>query len=343
MTAAFDRDDDRPDAVGPMGWGHEQVADTEDYERRNFGELRDDMPARFSARPAKPKDSAAWQKILAAMKADGLENGSVSLRYMSMPHFGEVLQWGAQLIGSCVASGAMRAVAYRTMAELFVLGQQEKLLGSKPIGQQSVAPFAPYHYGCGRRRGNLRGGDGSFCSAQIEAFLKDGILMCSHKDLPQLVGNREQDYPETQNERLYRQFGDWKYLDDFIGDARYIKLLESEPIKDVDRLKAAICDELKPAMICSNWGFAAKRKHADGFWIYERSGQWAHNMTLSGIRIDSRGDVFVEVTNSWGGQAHKDGEHFYVDSATAQRWLNQAECQTIGDIDLPDQDAPEVW
>jgi hypothetical protein len=327
-----------------MGWGHESVADTIDHEQRAFGELRDDAPTLFTARAPKTPDPEVMRVVRAAMQRDGFSEKSLSLRYFCHPAFGEVLKWPAQLIGSCVASGSMRAVAYRALVEVLAFGQAEKLLGSTRLGVRSIAPFAPYHYGAGRRRGNLRGGDGSFCSAQIEAFQKDGILMCSHPQLDDIVGTRETDYPEPQNERLYRQWGDWKYLDDFIGDARKIKLVESEPIRDVGRLIDAIAIELKPAMICSNWGFEAAGK-ADNFAIYSRRGQWAHNMTLSGVRYDSRDRAYIEVTNSWGPSAHKDGECFYVAAEEVDRWLRDrgTECQTIGELDLPDQSVPVVW
>lgn len=245
-------------------------------------------------------------------------------------------------VHNCVASGAMRAITYRTLAEILVFGDLEYMLGYEVTGMNSVAPFAPYHYGCGRRRGGLRGGDGSFCGAQIEALQKDGILMCSAPGLSKIVGTNTRDYPETQDTRLYRQFGDWKYLDDFVEEARRIRLAESNVIdyRNIEEDREDCVVGLKPAMICSNWGFAPSYKHKDGFWVYKRSGQWAHNMTRSGYRVATDGNWFVEITNSWGPDAHRDGEHFYVPIEVFEQWMRQANAATIGELDLIDQAVP---
>lgn len=247
-------------------------------------------------------------------------------------------------VHNCVASGAMRVVTYRSLAEILIFGDAEVFLGYQLEGIDSIAPFAPYHYGCGRKRGGLRRGDGSFCGAQIEAFQKDGILPCSAKGLQQIVGTRESDYPEPQNASLYRSFGSWNYLDQLRPEAIKITLVESEMLgrRDVDRAKTALVDELKPMMICSSWGFAPQYKHKDGFWVYRRSGSWAHNMSITGFRLASDGNWFVEVTNSWGPDAHRDGEYFYIPIEVFESWLGQANCATIGEIDMTDAVTPDL-
>lgn len=332
------------DKIGPMGYGVQEDPDNLNLlkDKVYINKLASETPMQFVRRAPKKGNDRVLSLVNDALQKDGFESGSMSLRYLSVPLFGECIKWSAQLIGSCVASGAMRAITYRTIAEILVFGDLEYMLGYEVTGMNSVAPFAPYHYGCGRRRGGLRGGDGSFCGAQIEALQKDGILMCSAPGLSRVVGTNARDYPETQDTRLYRQFGDWKYLDDFVEEARRIRLAESNVInyRNIEEDKEDCVVGLKPAMICSNWGFAPSYKHKDGFWVYKRSGQWAHNMTRSGYRVATDGNWFVEITNSWGPDAHRDGEHFYVPIEVFEQWMKQANAATIGELDLIDQSVP---
>lgn len=230
----------------------------------------------------------------------------------------------------------MRAAAYRMLWEILVLGEPEILFGKDIFGFNSIAPFGPYHYGWGRKLGNMRGGDGSYCDVQIRALEQYGMLPCYTKALQNIVGSGERDYPEPQNSSLYRAFGNWKYIEELAQYAKPFLLKESELVTSAERSRELICDHFKPMMVCSNWGFAPQSQHPDGFWIYKRSGNWAHNMTKIAYRVCSRGDWWLGVLNSWGPNAHKDGEIFWIPMELEDRWLPNSVCRSIGNIDMMD-------
>lgn len=306
-----------------------------------ISDLQDDTPEFFTARPAKEAEPVVLQQVKELMSERGYERGSMDLMLLSEVLFGELMDFPRQIIGSCVASGAMRALATRILWETVVLGDPEEWLGFNFVGQDNIAPFGPYHYGCGRRRGNMRGGDGSYCGAQIEGLQKDGFLPCDTLGLNDIVGRSAGDYPEPQNSRLYRDFGNWKHLDKFIDEARKFDLLESERITDVDREYEAF-DEFKPMMVCSGWGFKPDYKHKDGFWVYKRSGSWSHNMTKAGKRIASDRQGFTKIWNSWGSSAHRDGAFFYIPQELDARWLRNSVVMTIGDLQLRKSKPPTI-
>lgn len=323
------------DTVGLMGWGEEELTEQqrEEKEYRIISEAEQDNPRAFSARPGRIFNDAVRARFDDLVQKKGYGEGSVDCRLVSDLVFGKTATYPAQIIGSCVASGFMRAWTFRQLAQTIMFGNPQDALGDQIRGFDTIAPFAPFSYGCGRRRGNMRRGDGSYCGVQIESGQKDGVIDCNTPALHRIVGTNARDYPETQSSSLYRKFGSWNYLDDLLPYADY-RILESEKMRDsgtaLERLK-----QFKPMMICSSWGFGPQEKHRDGFWIYKRSGSWAHNMTIIGFVIDSRGDVFFIVLNSWGERAHRDGEHFIIPESLFSRWLRSASCLTIGDLDLP--------
>lgn len=322
--------------LGPMGWGPSNVDERTrlNLEVSMLHRNQDDMPVAYKRRPAKempPSLEAKFKQIHEKHEID-YDAGSRDLRLLTELVYGEVYEWLAQLIGSCVGSGGQRVWTFSSLWQVVCDGEPEELLGSTRLGQNTVAPFAPFSYGDGRRYGGLRGGDGSFCSAQVKSYTNTGVIDCNLAQLHRIVGSREQDYPETQDTRLYRQFGDWKYLDDLkqYADFRVLEAVEvTSANQSLELLKAG-----KPHMICSNWGFAPTNQKAGRFTVYRRQGSWAHNMSIVGF-IVINGRIYIIVLNSWGANAHEDGSFFIIPVELFDDWLKQASCIAIGDIDLP--------
>lgn len=341
--------DQTPDTPGLMGWGEESQDDFTrlDNERANLHQAQDEHPVAFCRRAPKQIGSAIREKLVeehsnAAQGLDESGNGIavytrnrrsswshnmtlsgtcvvggqpmddfVLLRSIYPVLFGQMPYWMAQIIGSCVASGWMRAVGTRILWEIAALGESEEPIGDKRLGFDSLMPFAPFNYGVGRRLGNMRGGDGSYCSVQIKGHQRYGMIPCSAAALRPVVGSRETDYPEPQNSRLYREFGNHKHLNRLQPHATF-PLLESEDVNSGGRLVEAIGEDYKPLMVCSNWAFKPMRD----------------------VR---QGDRLVEVWNQWGRNSHRNGTVFYILEEEANDWARgNSSMMTIGDIDLLD-------
>lgn len=322
-----------PDKEGPMGWwSHPSDPPhlTLYREQSRFGQMEDKHPERFCSQPPKQANAAILARIHELQKADGLAEGSLDLRYIEKLAFGKTIPWSGQTIGSCVASGSMRAIVIRMLCEILLLGDPEDTLGGQWTGQNNIAPYAPYHYGWGRLHSGISGySDGSMCSGQIECFMTNGWLPCNATGLKDIAGD---EYPEPlRNTRLYKEWGAHKHIREFEPQSKVFDLVESERIQDTQRLWQVL-DEFKPCMICSGWGFAKAGSHRDGFAIYSRRGSWAHNMSVTGKRIGSDGAEFVKIDNSWGESAHADGPYFYVTREEMDKWLRNAECRTIGNL-----------
>lgn len=302
-------------------------------DKRHLEQLAKERPQLFQARPGKPpKDVELYNRILQRLEDDGHGPGSMDLRYVYLPVYGQIMQWAAQIIGSCVASGAMRAIAMRILWEILILGQLEEPLGTQLTGVDSIAPFGPYHYRAGRKKAGIDGNsDGSTCGGQIAGLMEYGILPCSASGLDADTDR----YPEPSGS-IYRRWGaNDTLLNKYASQGKAFDLLESASPRDGDEAMKFVADG-KPMMICSGWGFAPQSQHKDGFWIYKPSGSWSHNMTICIKRVASDGDVFAGILNSWGPGAHKDGEIFHVDMSTFERWLRDANVATIGELDLKD-------
>lgn len=309
-------------------------------ERRIFERMEESAPQRFEAQPAREtKNEVVVAQLKKMMADDGYGEGSMDTDYLERlaTSDGSNFRWLAQIIGSCVASGGMRVQCHRSLADILVFGDFEETLGTNLTGTNNLAHFAPYSYGQGRRFGGMRGGDGSYCSVHIKGFMEKGWLPC---DTPGLQSDA---YPEPQNTRTYRAWGNWQYLDEFERFATPFDLIESERITDADRMVVCLRDEFKPAMICSGWGFAPARQHRDGFWVYRRSGSWPHNMSIVGVRVASDGKIFIKVKNSWGMNAHRDGDHFWIEIDLFASWLRSAECRTLGQMKQRSAELPVAW
>lgn len=318
--------------MGPGGW-----LGTVDGERRAFGEMGDAMPEMVCRHVAKRSlNDELLERTKLLQDENGIDDGFSFLHFCEAI-FGNALPWKRQLIGSCVASGDMRTTSYRMLAEVFLLNDPEILPGIDIEGTDSFAPFAPFSYRAGRKRGNLNGrSDGSYCSVHMRGKMEDGILFCNS-------GVQSDTYPEPQNTSLYREWGgNDKLYNKWKAKAGEIKQLETEEVKNFDDVKELLTVHYKPMNICSSWGFAPSHKHptwrldnGDPVWIYKRSGSWAHNMSLIAC-LEVKGEWFIVVENSWG-STHKNGRWFVVTESTMNSWLRSASCLSVGEIDLKDQ------
>ena len=315
---------------GPGGW-----LGTLDGERRAFGEMGDSLPEMVCRHDAKKVlNEELLEQVKLIQDENGIDDG-FSFLHLSEAIFGEQLPCKKQLIGSCVASGDMRTTSYRMLAEVFLLNDPEQLPGVDIDGTDAFAPFAPFSYRAGRKRGNLNSGDGSYCSVHIRGKMEDGILFCSS-------GVQSDTYPEPQSTSLYRKWGNSdSLLDKWKPAAAATKQLETEEVKTFDDVKELLTVHYKPLNICSSWGFAPSHKHAtwtlengNPVWIYKRSGSWAHNMSIVGC-VEVNDGWYAIVENSWG-STHKNGRWFVVGESTMSSWLRSASCLSVGEIDLPD-------
>jgi len=322
------------------GWG--QPFQTEQQklseEKRQFDLLADIVPERLIARGAKPVNAELLAKVEALQQANGIDSGFCFL-YLAQAIFGKQLDWIAQRIGSCVASGDMRTTAYRILAEVFLHNDPESIPGTTIDGPDNLAFFAPYNYRAGRSEAGINGNsDGSLCVPHIRGKMKLGHLPC---DAPGLDAATDA-LPEPISESMYRRWGSSNSLvDQFSAVGRKFLLLESSPVKTVDDITAAIVDQKKPANICSSWGFSADYQHptwkdesGQPVWIWKRSGSWAHNMSVIGqVVVGSK--PFTIIENSWANY-HKGRKWFAIPTLLFESWLKSAECQTVGELDLTD-------
>lgn len=289
------------------GWTDGKVSENEAVlrERRGADRLQSDMPVvtRFAQGPALlPEIEAAWQLF---QNSKGRGDKSCDWSLLDEFVIQKPLLFLPQIVGSCVVSNSFRGWIIRLMYQIGLLGQAEEYLGRNEFGKANYAFYGPYTYGCARRRGNMKGGDGLYCEVMRESLLKDGVLSCSTPKLLEILTGlgaaSDRDLPEPQIEKVYRAFGDWKYLDDLTPYADFT-LQECPEITRVDMLKAAL-QECKPTFHCSMIAIKKVGDHKDGFAIHKRdpNDQWAHLMCFHGFFYSSDGDLFFRFSNeSWG-------------------------------------------
>ena len=330
---------------GPMGWGEDTQTKEIRHatEQKQFAALAEAAPMHVMRHAAKEPSQRVLKLVQEEMAKDGM-TGGFSARHIEAAVFGGFFPWLAQIIGSCVASGGMRAATRRTLIEIFLLGQSEETFGKAITGPDNVAPFGPYSYRAGRRLANMNNrSDGSYCSVHTRGAMTYGWLPCS------TPGLQSDAFPEPQSASTYRDWGASNGLmDRFAPTAKKFLLLESENIRDADDGKSALTEHYKPMMICSMWAFRPDYTHPtwkdrDGnpIVIYkrDRSTSWAHNMTVDAAVV-AAGKDWVIIDNSWGKNAHKNGSWFVIPFSLFGDWCRDAEIQTIGDIDLSDSAEP---
>jgi len=243
------------------------------------------------------------------------------------------------IVHNCVASGGRIVDTYRMLTEVFIFNEAQDLMGNEFQGVMSYQPFAPFSYRLGRSIAGINGGsasgrdDGSLCAPHFQGKLQTGFLPCSARGL-------ESDfYPEPQKVSTYREWGANDRLVDQFKDQVTAKLVETEKIQNASDLSVVLIQHLKPLQICSMWAFEAGQKHpswTDGgqpVTIYKRSRQeWAHNMSIVGV-VKVAGNWYTIIKNTWG-DMHSGRDWFPIPLELMDRWLADAESQTVGNIDF---------
>ncbi len=323
-----------------MGWGDPTLSEQEklDLERRRFDVMMEDTPIVFRSRGIQTILPEILKKFEDIQEQAGFSKKSRNLTLLDQLVLGRRYHWKPQIIGSCVLSNTFRGWVRRGLFQIAMLGNAEEYLGRDEFGPNNIAPYGPFTYGCARKRGNMRGGDGLYASAMAEALLKDGVLMCnSPKLLEILKANnvaKDEDFPEPQSKSFYRAMGDWKYLDELKPFADF-RLLSCPKVTSYDDITSA-ADNFRPIYQCSSIAIKKIGTHKDGFPIFgrNRADSWAHNMGIHGYIIASDGDRFDLVSNeSWG-----DDVIYPVHSDEVRGWYNNRICDSyiIDEIDMPD-------
>jgi hypothetical protein len=327
----------------PTGWtdGSQNVETSLDMERAALETLADDMPVAFRSRAAREIMPAIAEKWAKFQSDKGRGPGSCDWTLLDEFAAKTTLTWLPQIIGSCVISNTFRAWVIRLMYQIAINGRPEEYLGLQEFGPRNFSFFCPWSYGMARRRANMRGGDGLYCEPMLASLMKDGVLPCSTPQLVTLLdrlGFRDaRDMPEPQGNdgaRLYRDFGNWKYLDELKPYADY-RVLEGGLINSVDELLAGL-KEGKPAFVCSGIAMRKVGTHRDGFAIHARNPRdsWAHNMAFHGYFVASDEKIYIRHSNeSWGKDVIYNVPVEEVSEWFRRRWVTSA---SIGEIDGPD-------
>lgn len=333
-------------APGPMGWGErtEMMATRYDNERRAFDALANAQPRAMARRAPRTPNAALIALLRERMALDGQVSG-FRCSYIEEVAFGAFLRWLAQLIGSCVASGNMRGWTWRALIEVLLLNDPEELFGTKNIGPQNVALFAPFSYRAGRKFAGINGNsDGSYCSAHMRGQVEIGCLPCSASGLTSDA------FPEPQDKGLYRRWGaNDTLMNQFKNIAGLYRVLEAEKVTSATQSRETVNEGFKPLMVCSSWAFKPDYAHptwrdrnGNPIWIYKRNrlDSWAHNMTIDGHVVIESDEEYTWVINSWGMEAHKNGHGFPIRTEEYDDWCRNSEQMSIGEIDLADNPAP---
>lgn len=330
---------------GPMGWGipNEPESMWVSSELRIRDEIAAVSPILLMRHDAREAKNVELEKsVLDAVKNAGWDEGMI-MPFLFLVATKMTPDWLRQIIGSCVASGDFRTTVYRMAAEVFLLNDPEEVPGTKLSGKESIAFFAPFSYRAGRREAGINGrSDGSLCLPHIRGKMKFGHLPCN------TPGLESDAFPEPQRGDTYKDWGaDNRLMDRYLEQAGKFKLLESEPITTVEGLHEILCTHYKPANICSMWGFKSTGrklgKDAEGKTIsqWTRSGQWAHNLSVVGCVTHNSKQYFI-IENSW--ENYHDGSKcFAVEENEMARWLKDAQCQSVGEIDLADNAPAVQW
>lgn len=326
---------------GKMGWGDDDTLpiDTRHYiEQKIYEENASDFPIAYKIRESAAASDFITKKFRDYMTSKGYGNDSADMTLLDEFVFGKRFDWLPQKTGSCVISNTFRPWVRRAIYEISLKGDAEEYFGKDEFGLKNISFYAPFSYGCGRRRGKLKGGDGSFCEVQYESLIKDGVIMCNNAKLLEILNKlnstKDTDFPEPQSNSVYRRFQNWEFLDELLPYADF-RLLESPKIDDIDtHLK--LSRQYKPASICSGIAIHKIGKHKDGFDIHAQNPRdsWAHNMSFQGHFESSDGKLFIRLSNeSWGKNVI-----YNLPVEEVDRWYKRrmVTVQAIGEIDLPD-------
>jgi hypothetical protein len=330
---------------GPMGWGDDNntpIDKRHDHESRLFDKLASDMPVAYRARESVEISNPMMDRLRKLHDSKNYGSDSYDLTLIDEMIYGKRLQWLPQKTGSCVVSNTFRPWTRRALFEVVVKGDAEELLGRNEFSTNNLSFYAPFSYGCGRRRGNLKGNternDGSWCEIQYESLIKDGVILCNNGKLLEILSKLnavgDQDFPEPQNNSVYRRFQNWEFLDTLLPFTDF-RLLESPRVTDIDS-HLALHKQFKPMSVCSGIAIHKIGTHKDGFPIHAQNPRdsWGHCMSFQGYFTASDGKVYIRLSNeSWGANLI-----YNIPVEEVSRWYSRkaVTVQAVGEIDLPD-------
>ena len=326
---------------GPMGWGDNTTLSIQakhEREEQFYDVIAADIPVAFKARNTPVANGPMMDRFRKLHDSKGYGADSFDLTLMDELCFNKRMNWLPQKTGSCVISNSFRPWTRRMLYEVIVRGDSEEFIGRNEFTPNNLAFYAPFSYGCGRRRGNLRNGDGGFCETQYESFIKDGVVLCNNGKLLEILtklnATTDKDFPEPQDNAVYRRFQSWEFLDTLLPFADF-RLLESPKVTTVQQ-HIDLNKQFKPMSVCSGVAIHKIGKHKDGFDIHAQNPRdsWAHCMSFQGYFTASDNKVYIRLSNeSWGPNII-----YNIPVEEVDRWYTRKllTVQAIGEIDLPD-------
>jgi hypothetical protein len=323
--------DDKPEAVFG-GWGQEILTDSKKLynEQKSVDTLQRETGLVCSVADAvggtQPK---IIEKVKSQFKFDEGWDFMVAERMVYNMTADQTLMV-TQNIGNCVGDSHCCDLAARIAHEI-VFGDGDSPLGSGNMG----VPFIAFSYGVGRMEGNmLRGGDGSYCGAQMSGTLKWGFLAADEPGL-EVYGSLPQGSAASG-----RLFGRSKAeIMKWTDKAAKLKLTEAPRAKTAQDVVDGITKKFMPFQICSGQGFVYKGFDSKyGVHLYVPGGRWSHSMQLVAA-FAIKGQWFVVIRNQWGQNKHKGspeigiaGGCMVITLETLERWMRSSECMAIGEI-----------
>jgi hypothetical protein len=257
-------------------------------------------------------------------------------------HVAEELAYGqdsaiVQQIGSCVGASHVALLAAKLAHEVLLEGDPEEPWGESDVGTaDSPMPWMPWSYQAARCYEAGWWGDssdGSYCSVQIAASQKHGIVPCC--EVEGVLGSPVTPYPNPSGSYT-RAFNRKSKLDPFLPVAAKYPLKDSTVVSSGDQVWESITVAKTPIQICSGWGFAYHREQ-DGLRVFRRSGSWSHSMQIIGA-FSIGSNRYECVRNQWGRNAHGQpgrgfpGGCFIITHDTMESWIRDANAMTIGEL-----------
>lgn len=214
-------------------------------------------------------------------------------------------------VGSCVAFGCERAIAYSLCAEIANGAPFEYF----PMVQEAIYGLSRVEIG-NKRLGRGDGSIGAWAATAVQKYgvLKRGVFLNNKYDL------------SKYNTSRCREWGWGGLPDDLEPEAKIHPVKEITPVTSWTDAKKALTQGYGIS-IASDQGFQMRRNE---FGICKSSGSWAHQMCLCGYAsID--GEEYGRIDNSWGASAHTGPlgpgnpgpEGFYAHASTIDRMLKQ--------------------